>query len=142
MYRDVTVDEELLNEWDESFIPKELINSMTVIDDVEGESEERQRYVSVMDKPLGGSLDESIDHEAGSDGESQIYDSDDDNEIHDRRGSEIEEIGYTQDRSVVSNVDRASGVVGAELTHLIGSIGKSEMRRRKSISNTYIPTSL
>ena len=40
MYRDIEVDEELLNEWDESFIPKELTNSMTVIDDVEGEGEE------------------------------------------------------------------------------------------------------
>ena len=126
------MDEELLNEWDESFIPKELINSMTVIDDVEGESEERQGYVSVVDEPLGESLDESIDHEAGSDGESQIYDSDDDNEIHDGRGSEIEEIGYAQGGSVVLNVDGASGVVGAELAHLIGSIGKSGTRSSSS----------
>ena len=40
VYRDIEVDEELLNEWDESFILKELTNSMTVIDDVEGEGEE------------------------------------------------------------------------------------------------------
>ena len=40
MYRDIEVDEELLNEWDETFILKELTNSMTVIDDVEGEGEE------------------------------------------------------------------------------------------------------
>jgi len=40
VYRDAKVDEELLNEWDESFILKELTNSMTVIDDVEGEGEE------------------------------------------------------------------------------------------------------
>ena len=40
VYRDIEVDEELLNEWDESFIPKELTNSMTVIDNIEGEGEE------------------------------------------------------------------------------------------------------
>ena len=40
VYANVKIDEELLESWDETFIPPAIINSMTTINDTEGDSEE------------------------------------------------------------------------------------------------------
>ena len=60
VYTDVTVDEQFLGEWPEAFIPEELTKSMTIIEDVKGEVEEREGYdnARVDDEVETGNVDE------------------------------------------------------------------------------------
>jgi len=44
IYADVEIDEEFLDSWDAAFIPSALTDSMTIVDDTEADSEERQGY--------------------------------------------------------------------------------------------------
>lgn len=44
LYANIEIDHQLLNEWPESFIPSELVDSMVLIDDVEGDTAERSGY--------------------------------------------------------------------------------------------------
>src|SRR5436305_263546 len=131
VYRDVEIDEELLNGWAESFIPKELTNSMIVIDDVEGEGEEYQGYVTEADD--AEDIDEAPE---GSDTSIKLNGSDEDH-VDQFEESNIEGMTelmgtYPRGGSVVSNVDGPSGVVGAELAYLISNSIKNSKTVRKS----------
>ena len=44
IYTDVEIDEDSLNSWDATFIPSALTDSITIVDDTEADSEERQGY--------------------------------------------------------------------------------------------------
>ena len=131
MYKDVKVDEELLNEWAELFILKELINSIIMINDIEREGEEYQEYITEADD--AEDIDEAPE---GSDTSVKLNGSDEDH-VDQFEESNIEGMmelmgTYPRGGSVVSNVDGPSGFVGAELAYLISNSIKNSETVRKS----------
>ena len=59
LYANIDIDHELLNQWPEQFIPAEIVDSMVLVDDVEGDAAERGCYNNDITSELEFAEEES-----------------------------------------------------------------------------------